>query len=184
MRRAERGTIWGVWSQLRRGGIVGGLSKRRQVKEATFGRATERFREALHRRSLRITPVREAILQAVLRQPGHFDIPDLVKELHDEGVPEASIATVYRALPLLVEAGIIQQTLVSGAKQQYESTFEREHHDHLVCQECGKVVEFHFEAFEMLQNELASRYDFELTAHFHELIGRCGQCRKRATRKS
>jgi Fur family transcriptional regulator, ferric uptake regulator len=119
-------------------------------------------------------------LQAVLQQPGHFDVPELVRGLHDDGVREASVATVYRALPLLVEAGIIQQTLVSGAKQQYESTFEREHHDHLVCGECGNVIEFHFEAFERLQQELAAKYDFELTAHFHELIGRCGPCRRQS----
>lgn len=155
----------------------------RQVKKVTVGRAVERFREVLHRRSLRITPVREAILHAVLQQPGHFDVRELVRELQDSGIREASVATVYRALPLLVEAGIIQQTLVSGSKPQYESTFEREHHDHLVCRDCGKVVEFHYEAFEILQKELAAKYDFELTAHFHELIGRCGACRGKSRRK-
>jgi Fur family transcriptional regulator, ferric uptake regulator len=149
-----------------------------------MGRAVARLREVLHRRSLRITPVREAILEAVLHQQGHFEIPDLVRELQGVGVQEASQATVYRALPLLVEAGIIQQTLVSGSKLQYESTFEREHHDHLVCGECGKVIEFHFEAFEMLQKELAAKYDFELTRHFHELIGRCGECRRKLQRPS
>src|SRR6187402_103945 len=128
-------------------GIIGRLNKLRKLKDATMGRAVARFREVLHRRSLRITPVREAILEAVLQQAGHFEVPDLVRELQGVGVQEASQATVYRALPLLVEAGIIQQTLVSGSKLQYESTFEREHHDHLVCGSCGKVIEFHFEAF-------------------------------------
>jgi Fur family ferric uptake transcriptional regulator len=79
----------------------------------------------------------------------------------------------------LVEAGIIQQTLLSsGERHFYEPAFERPHHDHLICIACGKVVEFEFETFEVLQRDIAKRYGFELTAHVHELLGRCAGCRR------
>jgi len=147
--------------------------------EASLQRALERFRAVLQRSSLRMTPVREAVLRAALTHVGHYNVDDLVRELHGRDVREASLATVYRMMPLLVEAGLVQPTLLSaGERHRYEATFEREHHDHLVCTGCGKVIEFHFEAFEMLQRDLAAKYDFELTAHVHELLGRCGDCRR------
>lgn len=149
------------------------------LTEEAVQRALDRFRDVLQRRALRMTPVRDAIVRAAITHDGHFDVERLTKVLQATGVREASLATVYRAMPLLVEAGLVQPTLLSaGERHLYESGFERPHHDHLVCTDCGKVVEFHFEAFEMLQRELAAKYDFELDRHVHELLGRCGACRK------
>ncbi|MET0344235.1 MAG: transcriptional repressor [Polyangiales bacterium] len=125
-----------------------------------------------------MTDVRRAIVRAALTYPGHFEVQDLVRVLRMHGVNEASMATVYRVLPLLLETGLLQPTLLSGERHRYEVAFEREHHDHLVCTACGKVVEFRFDAIEELQRELAKKYDFELTAHVHELLGRCGDCQR------
>ncbi len=140
--------------------------------------AAERFRSFLHAKELRVTEVREAIVSAVMAQEGHFHVDELVRDLQRRGVL-ASRATVYRALPLLLEAGLIQPTVLSGKGHRYEAAFGHDHHDHLICGECNKVVEFQFEAFEMLQREVAARYGFELTSHFHELIGVCPECRAR-----
>jgi len=149
--------------------------------EARLRRALEHFQHALAEQSLKMTDVRRAIVRVALSYPGHFEVQDLVRELRAHGVNEASMATVYRVLPLLLETGLVQPTLLSGERHRYEASFEREHHDHLVCTSCGKVVEFRFEPFEALQEDLAQRYDFELTAHFHELLGRCGDCRRGRT---
>jgi Fur family ferric uptake transcriptional regulator len=148
------------------------------VAAATINEALDRFREVLRRRSLRMTDVREAIVRAVLARRGHFDIEELTRDVQVQGV-DASRATVYRALPLLVEAGIIQPTMLSGGKRHYEAAFGHEHHDHLICSQCGKVIEFQFEAFEMLQRDLAAKYGFALVAHYHELIGVCGDCQRK-----
>jgi Fur family ferric uptake transcriptional regulator len=101
-----------------------------------------------------------------------------MRQLRDAKVKDAHLATVYRTLPLLVESGLIQPTLLSaGERHFYEAAFERPHHDHLICTSCGKVVEFEFEAFEVLQRDVAERYGFRLSAHFHELLGQCADCR-------
>jgi Fur family ferric uptake transcriptional regulator len=152
--------------------------------DARLRRALEHFQQSLSGQSLKMTAVRRAIVRAALTYPGHFEVQDLVRELQAHGVHEASMATVYRVLPLLVETGLLQPTLLSGERHRYEVAFEREHHDHLVCTSCGKVIEFHFDPIEALQRELAARYDFELTAHFHELLGRCGDCRRAAQNKA
>lgn len=150
-----------------------------KMSEEALQRALECFRVALHERGLRFSGVREAIARAALTYDGHFEVNDLLRTLRAAKVDDAHLATVYRTLPLLVEAGLIQPTLLSaGERHFYEPSFERPHHDHLICTVCSKVVEFEFEAFEVLQRDIAARYGFELTAHFHELLGRCKQCRK------
>jgi|GEM_PF-71445 len=149
------------------------------VKEETLSRALERFRATLKDRSLKMSKVRESIARTALAYEGHFSVDDLLNVLHERGVRDAHMATVYRAVPLLIDAGLIQPALVSRSDgQRYEAAFEREHHDHLVCTICGRVVEYQSETLEALQREIAKRYEFELDGHVHELRGRCKTCRR------
>jgi Fur family transcriptional regulator, ferric uptake regulator len=155
--------------------------KARATSEESVGRALERFRALLHERSLRFSKVREAIARAALAYAGHFSVEELLHVLQAGGVHDAHLATIYRAVPLLVEAGLIQPALVGKADgQRYEASFEREHHDHLVCTRCGRIVEYQSEALEALQREIAERYGYELDDHVHELRGRCKECRRAA----
>jgi Fur family transcriptional regulator, ferric uptake regulator len=146
--------------------------------EALLARALARFEALLVARGLRLTSARRAIVEAVLGRAGHFAIEELVADLRARGLP-ASKATVYRSLPLLTEAGILSSAVLGGDERIYERAVGREHHDHLVCRGCGKVVEFEYEAIEVLQRELAGRYGFTLEGHLHQLIGRCADCQKR-----
>lgn len=149
------------------------------LPEPLVSLALERFTELLRGKSLKLSKVREAIARAALAYEGHFTVDELVRALQADGVSDAHVATVYRAMPLLVEAGLVQPALVAhGESQHYEATFGRAHHDHLVCRSCGRVVEYESEALEVLQREIAARYEFELVDHIHELRGRCGPCRR------
>jgi Fur family transcriptional regulator, ferric uptake regulator len=140
--------------------------------------ALDRFERFLHKKELRLTEARAAIVEAALARQGHYPIEELIADLKARGI-RGSKATVYRTLPLLAEAGILQPAIVAGDSRSYETTFGREHHDHLLCSRCGKVVEFEFEAFEILQKEVATRYGFRLEAHHHELVGTCPDCAAR-----
>ena len=152
----------------------------RQVptEPAADGRTTEaleKFERFLAKRELRLTEARAAIVEAALARRGHYPIEDLIADLKSRGI-RGSKATVYRTLPLLAEAGILQPAIVAGDTKAYETTFGLDHHDHLICGRCRKVVEFGFEAFEILQREVAGRYGFRLEAHHHELVGTCPEC--------
>ncbi|MGC4000569.1 MAG: transcriptional repressor [Anaeromyxobacter sp.] len=114
-------------------------------------------------------------MEAALARQGHYPIEELISDLKKRGI-RGSKATVYRTLPLLAECGIVEAAIVAGDAKSYETTFGRHHHDHLLCARCNKVVEFEFEAFEILQKEVAARYGFRLDGHHHELIGLCGDC--------
>lgn len=151
----------------------------RSLKPEAVARGLERLRALLRERSLKMSKVRESIARTALAYRGHFSVEELVNVLRENGVSDAHQATVYRALPLMIEAGLIQPAMVSKTDgQRYEASFEREHHDHLVCTSCGRVVEYQSEPLEALQREIAERYGFELEDHVHQLLGRCRDCRR------
>jgi Fur family ferric uptake transcriptional regulator len=137
--------------------------------------ALDRFERFLHLKDLRLTEARAAIVEAAMARAGHYPIDDLIADLKARGI-RGSKATVYRTLPLLAEAGILQPAIVVADSKSYETTFGREHHDHLLCGRCGKVIEFEFEAFEILQREVATRHGYRLESHYHELVGTCPDC--------
>lgn len=140
-------------------------------------RALGHLHAVVREKGLKSSGVRDAIARAALQYEGHFTAEELLTVLRTEGTLDAHAATVYRVLPLLVEAGLIQESLLSaGQGRRYERAFEREHHDHIICTSCKKVVEFEFEAFEVLQRDVSERLGFRLTGHVHELFGVCKRC--------
>ena len=143
--------------------------------------AAGRLRAFLRSRGLRMTGEREALVRAALGRRRHFTLEELAQEAvrHDA---RASRATVYRGLPILIEAGILQPVLVSDEPRRFELAFGRRHHDHLLCRRCGKVVEFRSSAIEELQLKVAARHGFRLTSHVHELVGDCASCQARPPR--
>jgi Fur family transcriptional regulator, ferric uptake regulator len=151
-----------------------------KLDKAGIERGLERLRLLVKERGLNTSDVRENIARAALTQPGHFNIDELM-----ESLPGAHTATVYRVIPLLVEAGLLQVAPTSNDQgTRYERAFEREHHDHITCTSCNKVVEFHFETIEALQRDVAERFGFVLTGHVHQLFGVCASCIKKNGRPS
>lgn len=151
------------------------------LDEVALERALEQLHGVVRAKGLKNSGIRDAVARVALAYDGHFTVDDLVKSLRETGIADAHPATVYRVVPLLVEAGLIQMTLVSaGEGHRYERAFERGHHDHILCTSCNKVVEFEFEAIEVLQRDIAERFGFQLTGHIHELFGICKSCSKSA----
>ncbi len=91
-------------------------------------------------------------------------------------------ATVYRTMKLLCDAGLSQPRQLGEKETRYEPFAPGEHHDHLVCQDCGHIVEFENEAIEALQEGIARAFGFELQEHRMVLYGRCQRenCERRA----
>ena len=137
--------------------------------------ALDKFERFLHKKDLRLTEARAAIVEAAMAREGHYPIDDLIADLKSRGI-RGSKATVYRTLPLLSEAGILQPAIVVADTKSYETTFGRGHHDHLLCGRCAAVIEFEFEAFEILEREVAAKHGYRLESHHHELVGTCPAC--------
>jgi Fur family ferric uptake transcriptional regulator len=138
----------------------------------------ENFSTHLRKGRLRLTEERRKLLHLILSLPGHFSPEDIISKVKEKSLP-ISRATTYRILPVLVEAGFIQQSLFSSeGKALFEVTWNRAHHDHLICTQCKKIIEFKDNAIELLQREVANKYGFVLEHHVMELMGSCRECRK------
>lgn len=155
------------------------MKKSHSLDEAGLQRALALLRRVVREKGLRASSARERVALAALRYGGHFTVEDLVRRSKDERLEETHASTVYRTLPLLLEAGLLEEIRVHRDEGTfYERAFEREHHDHLVCIGCGAVVEFHSEEIEEVQREVAVSFGFLLTGHSHELRGTCTACRE------
>ena len=134
---------------------------------------------ALKKAGLKVTLPRLKILE-VLQEPAchHVSAEDLYKRLIDMG-EEIGLATVYRVLNQFDDAGIVTRHNFEGGKSVFELT-QQQHHDHLICLDCGRVIEFSDEFIETRQRDIAKRFGIKLTNHSLYLYGHCtdGDCRK------
>lgn len=134
-------------------------------------------------RGLRITKLRHQLIDFIVQKQGHWTIQSLAEEAKSQ-LPGVGIATIYRTVNLLVEEGAVTKTLLESGMARFEVT-PQEHHDHLTCLRCGKIVEFENDQIEDLQKKIAKKLGFQLTDHRMELYGECldeAACQRRAKR--
>lgn len=130
------------------------------------------------RKGLRASKVREAVVDAFLLTEDHIDLEGLLARVRKR-TPSVGMATVYRTMKLLEEAEVASARDYEG-RTLYEVAVGKAHHDHLMCETCGRVVEFLSDEIEKHQDEIAARHGFVLRRHRHELFGICADCKKKA----
>lgn len=136
------------------------------------------FEEHLRTQGLRLTRERRIIVEDVMVREGHFDLEELHMDLVGRG-HRVSRASVYRTVPILVEAGILEQVQNTDKHAHYERTLGRSHHDHMLCSSCGGVVEFYSDELEDLQERLCRQYGFKGETHTLEIRGLCAPCQRK-----
>lgn len=138
------------------------------------------FDQHIQAAGLRRTGQRNLILETFLSTEEHLTADDL-HWLVQKKDPSIGHTTVYRTLKLLTEAGLAREVRFGDNKTYYEHHYNHEHHDHMICTECGKVIEFMSPEIEALQDEMAEKFAFKPTHHSLRLWGVCEQCQKLAT---
>ena len=141
--------------------------------------AEQVFIEFLRRSGLSMTPQRKVIVETFLEAEGHFSAEDLV-ELVKRKMPDLGQATVYRTLKLLVDSGLADSIEPGDGVTLYEHRYGHEHHDHLICLQCGRKVEVCDGVIETRQEAVAAGHGFELTRHRMYLYGLCADCLPKA----
>ena len=135
----------------------------------------EAFRGYLHSRGIRYTTARRRVLDVVLELHEHFEAEQVLYLLREHGW-NVGKATVYRTLPLLVDCGILKQVRFDVKRAHYELAFGEGPHDHMVCQRCGRIVEFASGEVLELRNRIARRHHFHVVSHRFQLSGLCWEC--------
>src|SRR5215213_5526236 len=142
-----------------------------------FAQEKEIFREHIQKAGLRRTAQRDLILEIFLRTEEHLTSEDLYFLVHRED-PTVGHTTVYRTLKLLTEAGLAREVRFGDNKTYYEHHFNHDHHDHMICTECGKVLEFFSQQIENLQDQMAEKFGFRPTHHSLRMWGVCSDCQQ------
>lgn len=146
-------------------------------EDEEFAKEKEILLEHLQRAGLRRTGQRDLILETFLRTEEHLTSEDLYRLVQRED-PTVGHTTVYRTLKLLTDAGLAREVRFGDNKTYYEHHYNHEHHDHMICTACGKVIEFYSAEIEALQDQMADNFGFLPTHHSLRLWGLCSDCQK------
>jgi Fur family ferric uptake transcriptional regulator len=147
------------------------------TESADLDSLREQLNAYMERKGLRSTAQRRLVSDIFFQANGHLSIDDVLALVREQD-PKVGYATVYRTMKLLVECGLANERQFGGTVTRFEVAHEDSHHDHLICLECRRIVEFEDEGIEQLQDRLARRHGFTLVSHKHELYGLCADCRR------
>ena len=134
------------------------------------------FIDYLQANKLKLTPHRELILETFLENEGHRSVEDIyhtVKAID----PRIGYTTVYRMMKLMIRCGLAREIELADGITRYEHLFNHEHHDHLICMECGNSIEFYNPEIEALQDAASAQLGFKVLDHKLQIYGVCSNCR-------
>ncbi|MFQ5789472.1 MAG: Fur family transcriptional regulator [Acidobacteriota bacterium] len=135
----------------------------------------EVLEEYLADNGLKNSRQREIILQYFLETAGHMTVDDLYRIIHHKH-PEIGRTTIYRSLKLFCDAQLAESIDLKDGLTRFEHRYKHSHHDHMICMECGTIIEFVSPDIEELQDEIAKAYGFTIDSHRHQLFGVCQKC--------
>jgi len=139
--------------------------------------AEEIFRSFLKAEKNRITPERFEVLEAALEYEGHFGADDLYILMKNAN-SRVSRATVYKTLELLAQCELLSKRHFGDHMTRYESSFKRQVHDHLICVDCGRIVEFSDQRIKQLPEEISEGLGFNFESYSFNIFGRCKDPKK------
>ena len=133
------------------------------------------FKDVLRKEGLKITPQRIAVLEEIMKDKGHRESEDVYMAINTRKT-YVSRATVYRTLDILVQHGFARKLNLGDGRARYETKIDSPHHDHMICNNCTKIIEFVNDEIENIQEEIAKNHQFKLQQHIHQLFGICKEC--------
>ncbi len=131
--------------------------------------------ETLKKSGVRITPQRHAVLEYLLTSMSHPTADEIYKALEDR-FPNMSVATVYNNLRILREIGLVRELTYGDDSSRFDSNM-RDHY-HIICEDCGKIVDFHYPTLDEIESLAEKVSGFEISHHRMELYGKCDNCAK------
>ena len=135
------------------------------------------FHDHIRRSGLKRTAQRDLILDVFLRTEQHVSSEDLYELVKAED-PTVGFTTVYRTLKLFLDAGLARSVQFHDGRMLYEHDFKHAHHDHLICTNCGVLIEFYSEVIENMQDAITRLHEFRPSHHSLRIFGTCRECQQ------
>jgi len=139
----------------------------------------KKIESALRQHGYKITPQRRAIIKGIIKSLEHLT-PAAIYERVCREHPGIGLVTIYRTLETLTKLGLICEMHAGGNCRSYLMRRPSEHHHHLICSDCGKVIDFIDCDLGELERRLSRETSFKINGHLLEFLGQCRQCRKEA----
>ena len=144
----------------------------------------QRFRHRFKGKVSRWTMPREAILKLLSKSSKHMSAKEIYASLY-EAYPGMGLTTVYRTLDLLARMGVVTKLTLGDGQSRYEfkSSEKSDHHHHLICTHCGKIIDYsefldeELRLVKKTEERLAKKYDFTINDHNIEFLGICSECK-------
>lgn len=131
----------------------------------------------LSKKGYRLTPQRMMVLSAIENSEGHISAEEIYAQIKTK-YPEVDISTVYRTLELLKKLGLVIETDMGEGVVRYHAS-EKGHHHHLVCRDCGAIIDLDESLLGALRNTLLAEYGFSADLKHLAILGRCAACRSK-----
>src|SRR5213075_2354771 len=146
--------------------------------------AKRKFMTFLEGKQLRVTAQRRAIIETVFETEEHFTAEQLL-EWSRQRDKSVSRATVYRTLPLLTESGLVREMDFGKDYKFYDPNYAAHpNHNHIICQDCEKIVEFESDKIFKLEDEISSQLGFAIKTQRLQITGTCQEMRRLGTCKN
>ena len=136
------------------------------------------FSQYLRKNGMLYSKQREQILDIFLKTEKHPTVNDIYDMVRKEN-PKIGLATVYRTMEVICDAGLARKLDFGDGTKRYEHKYKHQHHRHLVCLKCGKVIEIASSKLEKIQRELAKKHDFTITRDTMKIFGTCRTCKRK-----
>jgi Fur family ferric uptake transcriptional regulator len=117
------------------------------------------------------------ILQEVMQLDKHFEAENLFEHIKTMNI-KVSRASIYRTLDLLVQCGLVNKINFDNSCFYYESTMNKSSHDHFICKECGKIIEFYYPELENIHKKLIEKFELNISEYSHQIYGTCKDCKQ------
>ncbi|MAR15477.1 MAG: transcriptional repressor [Candidatus Marinimicrobia bacterium] len=130
---------------------------------------TKKFSKALQAEKLKLTSQRLAIFDEVIYGEKHRECEEICNSLKQKK-NNVSRATVYRTLDILIKYDFVRKMDIGDGRIRYESKIGHPHHDHMICVETGKIIEFVSDEIESIQDKIAEEKGYKIIKHIHQLF--------------
>jgi len=144
--------------------------------------AKNNFAAYLKNNGLLKTAQRDQILDIFLKTEDHLTIEDLYLIIRKKN-PKIGLATVYRTMKVICDAGLARETDFGNGQKSFEHKYRHRHHDHLICVNCGRIIEVISPEIEKLHQKLAKKHKFSLLRHTMQIFGTCAKCKKKKKKR-